>query len=65
VKKFSSQGNVVISPLSAYLALAMARIGAKGQTELELSRGMGLGSNEANAQGFNDLLDGFSVLIII
>jgi len=47
--------------MSAYLALAMARLGAKGITEQEISKGLGLGSKEELAHGFPDLLGNFSV----
>ncbi|XP_065333053.1 serine protease inhibitor 42Dd-like [Cloeon dipterum] len=55
-KQFStSQGNVVVSPLSAYLALALTRLGAKGATEGELSQGLGLESSNQHDAGFSSL----------
>lgn len=52
----------MVSPVSAYLVLAMARLGAKGQTHKEISKGLGLADDEQNEKGFSDLLTELTVL---
>jgi len=54
-----------VSPTSAYLGLAMMRLGAKGQTRKEISKGLGLPDNEENAKGFSDLIHELAVYLLI
>ncbi|XP_059487006.1 antichymotrypsin-2-like [Neocloeon triangulifer] len=56
----SAQRNVVISPLSAYLALAVTRLGTKGRTQQELNQVLGLDLNNLHEQEFISLQRNFA-----
>lgn len=58
----SEKGNMVSSPLSCLIALAMAHTGAKGETAEIMSKGLSLPSDLKLArQGFNELIHNLTV----
>lgn len=58
------KGNVVFSPLSVHLAMAMVHAGAKGETAKELSKALCLPTDmdlEMLNRGFNEIINKFNV----
>ncbi|KAL3276882.1 hypothetical protein HHI36_012253 [Cryptolaemus montrouzieri] len=55
--------NVILSPLSAQIVLALAQLGAKGETALELTKGLHLPDTPENLDSANKiyLKDGYTI----
>lgn len=56
MRDMEANDNLVISPLSLYIVMAMAGEGAQGETRAQLMRALGLDLNDSAAEAVNEML---------